>query len=574
MKLLFVMRNEVYARNFEWTLRLLAERGHAVHVVADPHPLGGMSEVLSRLCRDFRAVTRSESPVVPFEAWTFFGTEMRRALDYLRYLGPEFAAAPKLRARAARNAPPWLLRLLQRTGTGSALARQLLARVLHAADRAHPVNPQILSFVASHDPDLVAVTPLVEPGSPQSEYLRAARTLGRRTAVCVHSWDNLTNKGLIHDVPDMVAVWNEAMKTEAVQLHGIPPAVVEVSGAVAYDHWFAWSPSATHDEFRAQVGLPAGRPYLLYLCSSRFIAPEEPAFIRRWVRELRERSAVLREVGVLVRPHPQNVKPWREAPLADLPGVVVWPPAGENPADETSRSAYFDSIHHSAAVIGVNTSAQIESAILGRPVFTVLAEEFRDTQEGTLHFGHLRQAGGGLLHVGRTMADHAAQLEAALRAGACDEAARRFVESFVRPHGLDQPAAPRLADALERVAALGRRRPDHGPRWGALLRPALTPAAARLTKSRRAQKERQEWRLRMHHERRRAAESRREQRHTTKRMAAAARARRKQESLDGRAAARAAEAAAACVMPSAVCGLPTTTRWPSRCAFVSAAISR
>jgi hypothetical protein len=92
---------------------------------------------------------------------------------------------------------------------------------------------------------------------------------------------------------------------------------------------------------------------------------------------------------VLVRPHPQNFKQWKVAHLDDLKGVVVWPREGANPLNHTSRSDYYHSIHHSAAVVGVNTSALIESAIVGRAVYTILAPEFRDTQEGTLHFHHL-----------------------------------------------------------------------------------------------------------------------------------------------------------------------------------------
>ena len=39
--------------------------------------------------------------------------------------------------------------------------------------------------------------------------------------------------------------------------------------------------------------------------------------------------------------------------------------------------------------LGVNTSAMIEAAILGRPVLSVLAPEFAATQEGTVHFHYL-----------------------------------------------------------------------------------------------------------------------------------------------------------------------------------------
>ena len=42
-----------------------------------------------------------------------------------------------------------------------------------------------------------------------------------------------------------------------------------------------------------------------------------------------------------------------------------------NPVDTASRADYFDSIYHAAAVVGINTTAQIESAIVGRPVHTL-----------------------------------------------------------------------------------------------------------------------------------------------------------------------------------------------------------
>src|SRR5690606_23663748 len=131
--------------------------------------------------------------------------------------------------------------------------------------------------------------------------------------------------------------------------------------------------------------------------------------------------------------------------LSDLPQVAIFPRAGANPTDPASKADYYDSIFHSAAVVGINTSAQIESAIIGRPVLTILAPRFRATQEGTLHFHHLRQVNGGLLQVARDFPAHPAQLAALLAdPSGVAEQTRRFVAAFVRPHGLDQPATPRL----------------------------------------------------------------------------------------------------------------------------------
>ena len=69
-------------------------------------------------------------------------------------------------------------------------------------------------------------------------------------------------------------------------------------------------------------------------------------------------------------------RPWRRWPR---PVPRVW---GSNPIDAESRADYFDSMYHAAAVVGLNTSALVEAAIVDRPVFTMLLPEFRETRKG------------------------------------------------------------------------------------------------------------------------------------------------------------------------------------------------
>jgi hypothetical protein len=102
----------------------------------------------------------------------------------------------------------------------------------------------------------------------------------------------------------------------------------------------------------------------------------------------------------------------------------------------------------------VNTSAMIESGIIGRPVYSVRSEEFAATQEGTLHFQHLKNVEGGLLHLAGTLDEHLAQLVALLASdGAESRSARRFVQAFIRPHGLHVAATPRVAAEIEQLGA-------------------------------------------------------------------------------------------------------------------------
>ena len=483
MRILFVMRHSGYVRNFESTLRMLCDRGHRVHVAFQNkarHTLLDPVDTPRLLAGQYSNFSYGDIPART-DGWGLLGRELRLGLDYLRYLTPAYEDAPKLRERATRAVSPALLARVDRGFAKSPFGRRLLGAWLRALERSIPRAPEIDAFMAKRRPDVLAVTPLIEPGSPQSEFVRSARALGVRTAFCVASWDNLTNKGLIHGPIDLVTVWNEPMKREAIGLHGIRADRVVVTGAAAFDHWFDWRPSTTQEAFCARVGLPADRPYLLYVCSSKFVAPEEVPFVRSWAAQVRQSpSAALRRVGILVRPHPQNADQWQNVDLSSLGDIAVWPPAGAAPVDIETRSAYFDSIYHSAAVVGVNTTAEIESAILGRPVYTVLAPEFRDTQDGTLHFHHLRSANGGLVHEAHDFAEHFAQLESAVQTPHEDDGrGRRFVEAFVRPFGIDAPSTPRLVDALERLARRPARR-HREPLWAPLARPRLARRAAVL----------------------------------------------------------------------------------------------
>jgi hypothetical protein len=130
--------------------------------------------------------------------------------------------------------------------------------------------------------------------------------------------------------------------------------------------------------------------------------------------------------------------------------VALWPRDAVAPMLREAKADYFDSLFHSAAVVGLNTSALIEAGIIGRPVHTILLPEFRGNQEGTLHFRYLIE--GGLLHVARSLDEHLQQLTNSLRQRDLTHT-RAFVQAFVRPHGLECPATQVLTAALERVGA-------------------------------------------------------------------------------------------------------------------------
>ena len=119
MKVLVLIRSADDLRDYESTLRLLADRGHDVHVITDP-------------------------PAVPFNALSFFGLELRRRIDRL-----------------------------QDGGRKSRLA----ARLVGGCERTLPRDERTDDFIRAHDPDVV-LTSAIDPGSSHEEYVRSAHAHG------------------------------------------------------------------------------------------------------------------------------------------------------------------------------------------------------------------------------------------------------------------------------------------------------------------------------------------------------------------------------------------------------------
>ena len=444
MTVLFVARHFTYFRNFESVIRLLAERGHRVHVVAERDEALGGRRLVDRLAAELPRITVGNVPARADARWFAIATVLRRSLDFLRYDAPIYDDTPKLRERAWDRTPQLALSLARLPG------RRVVENALDAMDRAIPTDAAIDAFIDEQAPDLVLLTPLIELGSPQLDLLKSARARRIPTALAVWSWDHLTSKARIRQAPDRVLVWNATQKQEAMALHGVADERIVVTGAQCFDQWFDRRPSRSRDAFCCDMGLPGDRPLVLYVCSALFRGgPSEAEFVAQWVAAVRgAQDTLVRNAAILVRPHPQRMYEWDDVAVPE--GVAFH---GWHPIDQAGRNDYFDALYHASAVVGLNTSAMIEAAVVDRPVLTVLPPEFRGSQEGTLHFHYLLDGDTAVLHAARSLDAHLRDLSDAL-AGRAESRNRTFVRHFIRPAGMDVPATPAFVDALELTARL------------------------------------------------------------------------------------------------------------------------
>jgi FkbM family methyltransferase len=473
VRFLFIVRQKKNVDTFQDVISLLLEAGHEVRLAiqgaVDQVRLDGIAE---RFTAGAFQIVRC--PEGRGDEWRASAPLVRAARDWAQYLRAPYRHASKLRARAAH-------RLAKEVGADGAFdAGELLdalqgARVRQTLERLEasiPSDPLHEEFIQRQAPDVVLVTPGLHFGSAQTDFIKSARARGIPVWMLLFSWDNLSTKGALHATPDLMFVWNELQRREAVELHDYAPQRVIVAGAARFDEFFTLHNVVPRNEFFAPLGMDPSSPTLLYVCSSRFIAERELPFIHSWLAAIRESSnPALRRCNVIVRPHPDvaliddavdtatvtwgalpQATGWLQRPFDD-PNAIVLRTTYRTP------QAFFECLHHAAAVVGLNTSAELEAGIVGRPVFTLLVHEpGADGQSNTLHFNYLLREQGGFVECAADLATHVGQLAQAVTSPPDPSSIRTFIDAFLRPHG--GPVSPLLARALIEKAGMVRLKPD------------------------------------------------------------------------------------------------------------------
>ena len=195
MKIFFLMRNSIYLRNFEPLVRMLADRGHKIL-------LGfiKIDEVFSKYAIDQLVKENTGVHYIIFPQLTWL---WRRPADfirvlqtYVRFLDRRYKDAHKLRERAAALMPSYIRRVVKMIIGHNDSKRWSFINFLKRIEQAIPLDPFIVKFFTDNRPDVFLITPLIDLHAKQLDWLKCAKSLGIRSALCVASWDNLSNKSL------------------------------------------------------------------------------------------------------------------------------------------------------------------------------------------------------------------------------------------------------------------------------------------------------------------------------------------------------------------------------------------
>jgi len=249
-----------------------------------------------------------------------------------------------------------------RNGSRYALADRLVS---------HPPMDRLFD---EHRPVLVVAA---NPGLVFSEVplLRTARRRGVPSMAIDPSWDNFTNKLIPVRQVDRLIVWNEIMKSQAVDLHGYDPRSISVAGAPQFDpHFRTRTP---REEFFRRIGADPARKLIALTTTPRSLYRHHDDVLRVLVAAI-ERGE-LGAAQILVRLHPRDeVDAYRE--FAGLPHVII-----EKPFRDTVKVAdglaidvmpehqrhLGDTLCHADVVVNVASTISIEACIFDTPVVNI-----------------------------------------------------------------------------------------------------------------------------------------------------------------------------------------------------------
>lgn len=235
-------------------------------------------------------------------------------------------------------------------------------------------HPAMETLFDRYQPKLVVAA---NPGLVFSEVplLRTARRRGVFSMAIDPSWDNFTNKLIPVRQVDRLVVWNDIMKTQAMELHGYGAEAIRVAGAPQFDPHFRLR--TPRDEFFRRIGADPSRKLIALTTTPRSLYSHHDHVLRALARAIN--GGVLDGAQVLVRLHPRDeMSAYQE--FERTPGVIL-----EKPFRDTVKVAdglaidvmpehqkhLGDTLCHADAVVNVASTISIEACIFDTPVVNI-----------------------------------------------------------------------------------------------------------------------------------------------------------------------------------------------------------
>lgn len=378
--------------------------------------------------------------------------------DCLRYSDPVFSTAFAISKRAQSKLQTSREQLLFFLLLKFSILRKLEKKFYKMREYILPSPGHIVRLFEVSCPSVLIASRLTLFGCDNVDFIKCARKNNIPSILLVASWDNLTNKGYIKIVPDKVIVWNKHQALEAVNLHDVSEADIEVTGTATFDDCFKYAEIYSNSIKSRKSKFSQKSPYLLYVGSSSAIIEDEVKFVKIWIHKVRSYGGGFENIPIVIRPHPTRWTQFTKFDFQNFSHVKVVPDGKFESILEKDRKFYFGQIAEASAVIGINTSAFLEAAILKTPCFTIIPEnmpEISSGSSGTLHFELLLKVADGILYHSTKWDEHLEKLFAQVYNENAKEnfnhRAQMFTSEFIRPNNIALSADKQICDQIMRT---------------------------------------------------------------------------------------------------------------------------
>ena len=433
-----------YLRNITSALDALAERGHEL-VFAMSERKAFTRRVPSSL-RGYADISSAVYPARRDDGLDGVQRLIRAFRDAARYETPELRNAHANRARAYRKLQEALARegialtVEPPEGDVDQADRAAFDAVLAAVDRLIPPSEPMRAFLRAEQLDVAVGITRVNFGYNEAGLVRAAQAGGVPVGLIVWSWDNLSSKGLLHEPPDRLFVWNELQARRGRRAPRARPRDGRGHGRAPLRHGSSRCgrrPPGTSCSPR--TGLDPGRRTILYLGSSAFV-DEVRAGLHRRAGFSRSAPPPSRRSGTRTcssgripeRPTSRPGRPGRRRTAPSPPPVVAR--AGAGPVRPALRRRRRGRAEHERRDRGGDrrpARAHRQGRATSRPA----------RRAPPLLVPARRARAASSKRPGRSRSTCRSSPRRSSEDPLAD-ARSRFLESFVRPRGLDRPAGP------------------------------------------------------------------------------------------------------------------------------------
>ena len=309
-----------------------------------------------------------------------------------------------------------------------------------------PSSVKIKKFIKLINPDLVLVVggnwpTRNEKLSSEIDFIKASKEIKKPSVLLVISWDNLIARGLYHYVPSAMFVWNKTHFDEAVNVQKIPKQILKIIGAPFMDKWFEDIKLSSKNDFFKTIGMDINKPLITYLGSAKNISTNEKIIVENIYDELSKLG-----IQLLVRPHGANTGQFKNLNKK----IKIFPLKGELPDTLESKESMVNSLRYSNFSIGINTTAMIDSIILGTPCISIVKKEFKFNQIDTPHFNKVREE--GIFIEAQNYKEIVSNInEFNSNNNDLFEKMNQFVLKFCRPFGTDISAGKKALTEIEKL---------------------------------------------------------------------------------------------------------------------------